>query len=91
MHGNPPIGKYLLKMGEFPDYRKVISFSQKELLEKLLTGKEEAAICLQKMNVGQWDEDFQKYVNWKCQSSYITHHLINIIIKFPAVTKIPLH
>ena len=39
MHGNPPIGKYLLKMGEFPDYRKVISFSQKELLEKLLTGK----------------------------------------------------
>lgn len=65
MHGNPPIGKYLLKMGEFPDYRKVISFSQKELLEKLLAGKAAATICLQKMNVGQWDEDFQEYVKWK--------------------------
>ena len=65
MHGNPPVGKYLLRLGEFPDYRKTITFSQEELLEKLLLGKDAAAICLQKMNAGQWDEDFQEYVNWK--------------------------
>ena len=65
MHGNPPVGKYLLKMGEFPDYRKTITFSKEELLEKLLSGKEEAAICLKKMNAGQWDEDFQEYISWK--------------------------
>lgn len=65
MHGNPPVGKYLLRLGEFPDYRKTITFSQEELLEKLLLRKDAAAICLQKMNAGQWDEDFQEYVNWK--------------------------
>lgn len=65
MHDNPPVGKYLLRLGEFPDYRKTITFSQEELLEKLLLGKDAAVICLQKMNAGQWDEDFQEYVNWK--------------------------
>ena len=65
MHGNPPIGKYLLKMGAFPDYRETITFSQEELLEKLYLEKGEAAICLQKMNAGQWDENFQVYVKWK--------------------------
>ena len=65
MHGNPPVGKYLLKMGEFPDYRKTVISSQEELLEKLFSGKEAAAICLQKMNAGQWNGDFLEYINWK--------------------------
>ena len=65
MHGNSPCGKYLLKLREFPDYRKIITCSQEKLLEKLFSGKKEAATCLQKMNSGQWDEDFQEYINWK--------------------------
>lgn len=65
MHGNSPCGKYLLKLREFPDYRKIITCSQEKLLEKMFSGKKEAATCLQKMNSGQWDEDFQEYINWK--------------------------
>lgn len=65
MHGNSPCGKYLLKLREFPDYRKTITCSQEKLLEKLSSGKKEAAAYLQKMNSGQWDEDFQEYINWK--------------------------
>lgn len=65
MNGNPPVGKYLLKMGDFPDYRKAITSSKEQLLEKLLAGKEKAAECLKNMNAGLWDEDYQEYIEWK--------------------------
>lgn len=65
MNGNPPTGKYLLKMGAFPDYRKIITSSRENLLENLLTGKDKAAMCLSNMNSGLWDEDYQEYIEWK--------------------------
>ena len=65
MFGNPPVGKYLLKMGAFPDYRKIITSSKEELLGKILSTKGVAATCLRNMNAGLWDYDYQEYVNWK--------------------------
>lgn len=65
MNGNPPVGKYLLKMGEFPDYRKMITVPGEKLLGEILSGKEEAAECLENMNSGNWDVDYQEYVEWK--------------------------
>ena len=40
MNGNSPVGKYLLKMGEFPDYRKTIAVPREKLLNEILSGKE---------------------------------------------------
>lgn len=65
MNGNSPVGKYLLKMGEFPDYRKTIAVPREKLLNEILSGKEGAAECLEKMNSGNWNTDYQKYVEWK--------------------------
>lgn len=65
MNGNSPVGKYLLKMGEFPDYRKTIAVPKEKLLNEILSGKEGAAGCLEKMNSGNWNTDYQKYVEWK--------------------------
>lgn len=48
MNGNSPVGKYLLKMGEFPDYRKTIAVPREKLLNEILSGKEGAAECLEK-------------------------------------------
>lgn len=33
MHNNPPVGKYLIQPGSFPDYREIIKSSKEELYE----------------------------------------------------------
>lgn len=65
MHNNLPVGKYLIKPESFPDYRKIIKSSKEELYRRVIQGKEEAAICLEKMNEGDWCSDYQSYVDWK--------------------------
>lgn len=65
MHGHPPVGKYLLKMGEFPDYRKTITVSREELLDRIVSTKDMAALSLKNMNDGMWENDYQEYVDWK--------------------------
>ena len=65
MYGKPPVGKYQLKMEEFPDYRNVITSSREELLNKILDEKDKAVLCLEHMNNNMWKEDYQKYVEWK--------------------------
>lgn len=47
MYGKPPVGKYQLKMEEFPDYRNAITSSREELLNKILDEKDKAVLCLQ--------------------------------------------
>ena len=65
MNGNAPVGKYFLKLGKFPDYRQEIRASKEELKERVQKGSMLAASELQKMNNGQWEEDYSKYVGWK--------------------------
>ncbi len=65
MNGNAPVGKYFLKPGKFPDYRQEIRASKEELKERVQKGSMLAASELQKMNNGQWEEDYSKYVGWK--------------------------
>lgn len=65
MYGKPPVGKYQLKMEEFPDYRNVITSSREELLNKILDEKDKAVLCLEHMNNNMWKEDYQEYVEWK--------------------------
>lgn len=56
---------YFLKLGKFPDYRQEIRASKEELKERVQKGSMLAASELQKMNNGQWEEDYSKYVGWK--------------------------
>ena len=65
MYGQPPVGKYLLKMEEFPDYRNAITSSREELLNKILDEKDKAVLCLEHMNNNMWKEDYHEYVEWK--------------------------
>lgn len=65
MHKNPPVGKYLLRVGKFPDYRSEITASKDELYKRLIRDKEEAATCLQTMNEGNWKSEYHNYVKWK--------------------------
>ena len=65
INGNSPAGKYLLKPGKFPDYRKEITTSMEELYKVLSEEKDAAAISLQKMNEGLWQEDYTDYIRWK--------------------------
>lgn len=65
MHKKPPVGKYLLRTGNFPDYRNEITASKDELYERLMRDKEEAAACLQSMNEGNWEDEYQNYIKWK--------------------------
>ena len=65
MHGHSPVGKYLLKMGGFPDYRKTITASKEELLDKIISTRNVAALSLKNMNAGMWENDYQEYVDWK--------------------------
>lgn len=65
MHNNPPVGKYLIQPGSFPDYREIIKSSKEELYQRILQGKEEASLCLEKMNAGDWCSDYRSYENWK--------------------------
>lgn len=39
MHNNPPVGKYLIQPGSFPDYREIIKSSKEELYQRILQGK----------------------------------------------------
>ena len=65
MHNNPPVGKYLIQPGSFPDYREIIKSSKEELYQRILQGKEEASLCLERMNAGDWCSDYRIYENWK--------------------------
>lgn len=65
MYGKPPVGKYQLKMEEFPDYRNAITSSREELLNKILDEKDKAVLCLEHMNNNMWKEDYHEYVEWK--------------------------
>lgn len=65
MYEQPPVGKYLLKMEEFPDYRNSITSSREELLNKILDEKDKAVLCLEHMNDNMWKEDYHEYVEWK--------------------------
>lgn len=65
MHNNPPVGKYLIQPGSFPDYREIIKSSKEELYQRILQGKEEASLCLERMNAGDWCSDYRSYENWK--------------------------
>ena len=59
------MGKYQLKMEEFPDYRNAITSSREELLNKILDEKDKAVLCLEHMNNNMWKEDYHEYVEWK--------------------------
>ena len=37
MHNNPPVGKYLIQPGSFPDYREIIKSSKEELYQRILS------------------------------------------------------
>lgn len=65
INGKPPLGKYRLKAIDFPDYRKGISVSQKELWTQIMDGKETAALLLEKMNDGDNAQDYKEYILWK--------------------------
>ena len=65
MHKNSPVGKYLLRMEKFPDYRKEVPFTLSELREQLICNKEKAAACLYAMNEGKWEVDYRDYTKWK--------------------------
>lgn len=65
MYGNPPVGKYILKMGNFPNYKEEITASKDILYKKLVKGKSAAAASLEKMNKGYWEEKYKDYVEWK--------------------------
>lgn len=60
MYGKPPVGKYQLKMEEFPDYRNAITSSREELLNKILDEKDKAVLCLEHMNNNMWKEDYHE-------------------------------
>lgn len=64
-YNNPPVGKYLIQPGSFPDYREIIKSSKEELYQRILQGKEEASLCLERMNAGDWCSDYRSYENWK--------------------------
>lgn len=59
------LGKYLIQPGSFPDYREIIKSSKEELYQRILQGKEEASLCLERMNAGDWCSDYRIYENWK--------------------------
>lgn len=59
------VGKYLIQPGSFPDYREIIKSSKEELYQRILQGKEEASLCLERMNAGDWCSDYRSYENWK--------------------------
>lgn len=63
--GKSPLGKYRLKTTGFPDYRKYISDSEKELWKQIMDGKEAAAHLLEKMNDRDKTQDYNEYIFWK--------------------------
>lgn len=65
MEKQKKVGKYLIQPGSFPDYREIIKSSKEELYQRILQGKEEASLCLERMNAGDWCSDYRIYENWK--------------------------